>query len=133
MARPMASSDDFDDEARESQGQGEETAMVPGGDFNDRKKAMPPAMASMAGRSAKMTNAAQSSRRPWLSSGGAEGIRTPDPLTASQVQRIPTGPGSSLFVPPVWGFAEPSPRSIPARPVLFAGIRDQDVISRIES
>ncbi len=42
MARPMASSDDFDDEARESQGQGEETAMVPGGDFNDRKKAMPP-------------------------------------------------------------------------------------------
>ena len=63
--------------------------------------------------------------------GGAEGIRTPDPLTASHLPRIPAGPGSSPFVAPAWGFAEPSPRSIPASPDKIAGIRDQNVISRI--
>jgi hypothetical protein len=50
--------------------------------------------------------------------------------TASHLQRIPTGPGSSRFVSPVWGFAELAPRSIPARPDKFSGIRDQNVISR---
>lgn len=50
-------------------------------------------------------------------------------LSPSQAQRIPTGPKSSPSVAPAWGFAEPSPRSIPARPDKFSGIRDQDVIS----
>jgi hypothetical protein len=70
--------------------------------------------------------------RPRSKWSGAEGSPTPDPLTASHLQRIPAGPESSPFVAPAWGSAERSPRSIPARPDRFSGIRDQDVISRAQ-
>ncbi len=64
--------------------------------------------------------------------GGAEGIRTPDPLTASHLWRIPAGPGSSRFVAPAWGLARSPSWSVLARPEPFSGIRDQDVISRAQ-
>ncbi|GMQ98791.1 MAG: hypothetical protein BMS9Abin17_1319 [Acidimicrobiia bacterium] len=60
-------------------------------------------------------------------------IRTGDLLTPSHLHRIPTGPGSSPFVAPAWGIAEPSSRSIPARPDKFSGIRGQNVVRRIRS